>query len=62
MWVAFVIETATHIVFRKNISVNAIFYDQSFNYTLTNKLFSFEQQGPDNHCRANSVAFEKTAL
>ena len=30
----------------KNISVYAIFDDQSFNDTLTNDIFSFEQLGP----------------
>ena len=32
--------------FSKNISVYAIFNDQSFNDTLTNNLVSFEQLGP----------------
>ena len=36
------------LVFSKNISIYAIFYDQSFNDTLTNDIFSFEQLGPDN--------------
>ena len=31
----------------KNISVYAIFNDQSFNDTLTNDIVSFEQLGPD---------------
>ena len=34
-------------LFRKNISVYAIFNDQSFNDMLTNDIFSFEQLGPD---------------
>ena len=33
--------------FSKNISVYAIFNDQSFNDTLTNDIVSFEQLGPD---------------
>ena len=33
--------------FSKNISVYAIFNDQSFNDTLTNNIASFEQLGPD---------------
>ena len=33
--------------FSKNISVYAIFYDQSFNDTLTNDIVSFEQLGPE---------------
>ena len=33
--------------FNKNISIYAIFNDQSFNYTLTNHIISFEQLGPD---------------
>ena len=31
---------------QRNISVIAIFNDQSFNYTLTNDILSFEQLGP----------------
>ena len=37
--------------FSKNISVYAIFNDQSFNDTLTNDIVSCEQQGPDWHVR-----------
>ena len=33
--------------FCKNISIYAIFNDQSFNDTLTNDIISFEQLGPD---------------
>ena len=33
--------------FTKNISIYAIFNDQSFNDTLTNDIISFEQLGPD---------------
>ena len=33
--------------FSKNISLYAIFYEQSFNDTLTNDVVSFEQLGPD---------------
>ena len=33
--------------FSKNICVHAIFNDQSFNYTLTNDIVSFEQLGPE---------------
>ena len=47
MWVAFAFAKATHIFFSTNISVYAIFNDQSFNNTLTNDIVSFEQQGPD---------------
>ena len=32
--------------FSKNISICAIFNDQSFNDTLTNDIVSFEQLGP----------------
>ena len=32
--------------FSKNISIYAIFNDQSFNNTLTNDIVSFEQLGP----------------
>ena len=34
------------IFFSKNISIYAIFNDQSFNDTLTNNIVSFEQLGP----------------
>ena len=33
----------THIFFQQNISVYAIFNDQSFNDTLTNNIIIFEQ-------------------
>ena len=33
-------------IFSKNISIYAIFSDQSFNDTLTNDVVSFEQLGP----------------
>ena len=46
MWVAFANAKATHIFFSKNISIYAIFDDQSFNNTLTNDIVSFEQLGP----------------
>ena len=46
MWVAFANAKATHIFFSKNISVHAIFDDQSFNDMLTNDIVSFEQLGP----------------
>ena len=36
--------------FCKNISIYAIFNDQSFNNTLTNNIVSFEQLGPGLHC------------
>ena len=47
MWVAFANAKATNIFFSKNISVYAIFNDQSLNDTLTNDIFSFEQLGPE---------------
>ena len=47
MWVAFANAKATHIFFSKNISLYAIFNDQSFNNMLTNNIVSFEQLGPD---------------
>ena len=44
MWVAFANAKATHIFSAKNISVYAIFNDQSFNNMLTNHdIISFEQ-------------------
>ena len=48
MWVAFANTKATLLTFffNKNISVYAIFNDQSFNDTLTNAVGSFEQLGP----------------
>ena len=47
MWVDFANTKATHtFFFSKNISVYAIFTDQSFNDALTNDIVSFEQLGP----------------
>ena len=46
MCVAFAHAKATHIFFSKNISVYAIFNDQSFSDALTNGMVSFEQLGP----------------
>ena len=46
MWVAFANAKATHIFFSKNISVYAIFNDQSFNDTFTKDIVSFEQLDP----------------
>ena len=46
MWAAFANAKATHIFFSQNISIYAIFNDQSFNDTLTNNIISFEQLGP----------------
>ena len=43
MWVAFANAKATHIFSSKNISIYAIFNDQSFNDTLTNHIVSFQQ-------------------
>ena len=37
---------ATHIFFSKNISVNALFIDESFNHMLTNDIICFEQLSP----------------
>ena len=51
MWVGFANAKAPHIFFSKNISVYAIFNDQSFNDTLTNDIVSFEQLGTDQHSR-----------
>ena len=45
MWVAFA--KATHIFSSKNISLYAIFNDQSFNDTLANDIVGFEQLDPD---------------
>ena len=38
---------ATYISFSKNISIYAIFNEQSFNNTSTNDIVSFEQLVPD---------------
>ena len=44
--------------FSKNISIYAIFNDQSFNDSLTNDMVSFEQLGPDSYQYLNySVMF-----
>ena len=45
MRVAFANAKATHIFSAKNISIFAIFNDQSFNDMLTNNIVSFEQLG-----------------
>ena len=44
---AFANAKATHIFLSKNISLYAIFNDESFNDTLTNDIVSFEQLGPE---------------
>ena len=41
------LKKATHIFFSNNISVYAMFNDQSFNNMLTNDIISLEQLGPD---------------
>ena len=46
MWVAFANAKDTYIFFSKNISIYAIFNDQSSNIMLTNDIISFEQSGP----------------
>ena len=51
MWEAFAntqmrMQSYSHF-FSKNISIYAIFNDQSFNDTLTNSIVSFEQLNPD---------------
>ena len=46
MWVGFANAKAARIFFSKNICIYAIFNDQSFNDTLTNDFFSFEQLDP----------------
>ena len=45
MRVAFANAKATLTFFSKNISIYALFNDQSFNNTLTNVIGSFEQLG-----------------
>ena len=47
MWVAFANAKTTHIFFQQNISIYAIFNDQSFNDMLTRDIVSFEKPGPD---------------
>ena len=42
-----VAKSYSHFFSKNIISVYAIFYDQSFNDTLTNDIVSFEQLGPD---------------
>ena len=48
---------ATHIFSAKNISVYAIFNDQSFNNMLTNDV-SFKQLGPDVHATSILTAVQ----
>ena len=45
-------------VMSKNISIYAIFNDQSFNDTLTNDIVSFEQLGPglQNHLKVKRIS------
>ena len=57
MRVAFANAKATHIFSAKNISVYAIFNDQSFNNTLTNDILSFEQLNPGILLTHQQVAF-----
>ena len=51
---------AFHFFFNKNISVSAIFNDQSFNDTLTNDIVSFEQLGPEWYYRRRKSTGTKT--
>ena len=45
----------------KNVSVYAIFNDQSFNDTLTNDIISFEKLGPDGpYCAAASENYSRS--
>ena len=46
MWVAFANAKSTHIFFSKNISLYALFNNQSFNDMLSNDIVSFELLGP----------------
>ena len=48
---------ATHIFFSKNISIYAIFNDQSFNDMLTNGIISFEQLGPNFQAKQGSKGY-----
>ena len=48
--------------FSKNISVYAIFNDQSFNNTLTNEFVSFEQLGSDIQLNKGQTVFGQTGL
>ena len=52
MWVAFANAKATRIFFSKNISLYAIYNDQSFNDTLINDIVRFKELGLDQdlHC------------
>ena len=58
MWVAFANAKVTHIVFSKNISVSAIFNDQSFNDMLTKDIISFEKLGPECWVWSGSGCFD----
>ena len=46
--------------FSKNISVHAIFNDQSFNDTLINNIVSFEQLGPGTKMKC--ITFNETSF
>ena len=41
--------------FSKNITIYAIFNDQSFNITLTNDIVSFEQLGPKEYYQNDTI-------
>ena len=43
-------------MFSKNINLDAIFNDQSFNDSLTNNIVSFEQLGPDELLLTNACS------
>ena len=55
MWVAFANAKSYSHFFSKNISVYAVFNDYSFNDTLTNDMFSFEQLGPKMYTKIMSA-------
>ena len=60
MLVAFANVSSYSHFFSKSISIYAIFNDQSFNDTLTNDIFSFEQLVPDVFRGINTLSREVT--
>ena len=55
MRVPFAFAKATRIFFSKNISIYAIFNDQSFNDTSTNYIVSFEQLAQVGHITCRGI-------
>ena len=62
MWVALANAKAAHIFVSKNNSVYAVFYDQSFNDTLTKDIVSFEQLGPEYSATSSKTVWSQSQI